>query len=142
MTHTGALDIKDVVRYTRLVFTAAANDALIARFARDGEVRMTSRDIIIAPVITEKSMAGTAFQQYTFEVAHRARRRRRSSHAIDEIFKVNVVKINTVNVLGKSKNFARRGSRTSGKQSDWKKAIVTLEPGQKIELGGVNYFEQ
>jgi ribosomal protein L23 len=45
-------------------------------------------------------------------------------------------------VLGKSKNFARRGSRTSGKQSDWKKAIVTLAPGQKIELGGVNYFEQ
>jgi ribosomal protein L23 len=45
-------------------------------------------------------------------------------------------------VMGKSKNFARRGSRTSGKQSDWKKAVVTLAPGQKIELGGVNYFEQ
>jgi ribosomal protein L23 len=52
------------------------------------------------------------------------------------------LKINTVNVPGKVKNFARRGTRTSGKQSDWKKAIVTLAPGQKIELNGLNYFEQ
>jgi large subunit ribosomal protein L23 len=102
---------------------------------------MTSRDIIVAPVITEKSMAGTAFQQYAFEVNSRASKTQIKT-AIREIFKVDVVKINTVNVLGKSKNFARRGARTSGKQSDWKKAIVTLAPGQKIELGGVNYFEQ
>ena len=62
--------------------------------------------------------------------------------ALRDIFKVDVIKINTVNVMGKAKNFARRGVRSSGKQSDWKKAIVTLAPGQKIELGGVNYFEQ
>ena len=102
---------------------------------------MTSRDIIVAPVITEKSMAGTAFQQYAFEV-HSGASKTQIKSAIREIFKVDVIKINTVNVMGKSKNFARRGSRTSGKQSDWKKAIVTLAPGQKIELGGVNYFEQ
>jgi large subunit ribosomal protein L23 len=102
---------------------------------------MTSRDIIVAPVITEKSMAGTAFQQYSFEVAKSASKTQIKS-AIREIFKVDVIKINTVNVGGKSKNFARRGTRTSGKQADWKKAIVTLAPGQKIELGGVNYFEQ
>lgn len=102
---------------------------------------MTSRDIILAPVITEKSMAGTTFQQYAFEV-HTAATKTQIKSAIHEIFKVDVVKINTINVLGKSKNFARRGTRTSGKQSDWKKAIVTLAPGQKIELGGVNYFEQ
>ena len=102
---------------------------------------MTSRDIIVAPVITEKSMAGTAYQQYAFEVAKSASKTQIKS-AIHEIFKVDVIKINTVNVMGKSKNFARRGHRSSGKQSDWKKAIVTLAPGQKIELGGVNYFEQ
>ena len=102
---------------------------------------MTSRDIILAPVITEKSMAGTAFQQYAFEV-HSSASKTQIKAAVREIFKVDVVKINTVNVGGKSKNFARRGVRTSGKQSDWKKAIVTLAPGQKIELGGVNYFEQ
>jgi large subunit ribosomal protein L23 len=102
---------------------------------------MTARDIIIAPVITEKSMAGTATQQYTFEV-HSSASKTQIKSAIREIFKVTVVKINTVNVGGKTKNFARRGVRTSGKQSDWKKAIITLAAGQKIEVGGVNYFEQ
>lgn len=102
---------------------------------------MTSRDIVIAPVITEKSMAGTALQQYAFRV-HADASKTQIKAAINEIFKVTVVKINTVNVLGKSRNFARRGQRTHGKQADWKKAIVTLAPGQKIELGGVNYFEQ
>jgi large subunit ribosomal protein L23 len=102
---------------------------------------MTSRDIIVAPVITEKSMSGTAYQQYTFEVHSRASKTM-IKFALRDIFKVDVIKINTVNVAGKSKNFARKGVRTAGKQADWKKAIVTLAPGQKIELGGVNYFEQ
>jgi large subunit ribosomal protein L23 len=102
---------------------------------------MDARDIIIAPLITEKSMVGTSVQQYSFEV-NAAATKTQIKMAIAEIFKVRVLKINTVNVLGKTKNFARRGVRTSGKQSDWKKATVTLAPGQKIELGGVNYFEQ
>jgi large subunit ribosomal protein L23 len=100
-----------------------------------------ARDIIIAPLITEKSMVGTAMQQYSFEVNLKATKTQIKS-AVAEIFGVTVLKINTVNVLGKSKNFARRGKRSTGKQSDWKKAVVTIAPGQKIELGGVNYFEQ
>ncbi len=102
---------------------------------------MEARDVIIAPLITEKSMTGTIVSQYTFEVHSRATKTQ-IRHAVEEIFKVDVIKINTTNVAGKVKNFARRGVRTSGKQSDWKKAIVTLKPGQKIELGGVNPFEQ
>ena len=102
---------------------------------------MDARDIIVAPRITEKSMAGTAVQQYTFKVNPRATKTQIKS-AVSEIFGVTVVKINTVNIGGKKKNFARRGRRSAGQQSDWKKAIVTLAPGQKIELGGVNYFEQ
>jgi large subunit ribosomal protein L23 len=86
-------------------------------------------------------MSGTAQQQYAFEVHPRATKTQ-IRHAIEEIFKVSVTKVNTVNVGGKQKNFARRGVRTSGKQPDWKKAIVTLKPGEKIELGGQNYFEQ
>ena len=102
---------------------------------------MEARDVIIAPLITEKSMTGTVVQQYTFEVnAHATKTQIKS--AVAEIFGVTVVKINTVNVMGKKKNFARKGRRSSGSQSDWKKAIVTLAPGQKIALGGVNYFEQ
>lgn len=102
---------------------------------------MDARDVIIAPLITEKSMVGTAVQQYTFEV-NKIATKTQIKHAVAEIFGVTVVKINTISVGGKKKNFARRGKRSSGMQSDWKKAIVTLAPGQKIALGGVNYFEQ
>jgi large subunit ribosomal protein L23 len=102
---------------------------------------MEARDVILAPLITEKSMAGTAVQQYSFEV-HPAATKTQIKHAVQSIFSVTVTKINTVNVAGKVKNFARRGQRTSGKTANWKKAIVTLAAGQKIELGGVNYFEQ
>ena len=101
---------------------------------------LPARDVIIAPLITEKSMSATMRQQYAFEV-HKQATKTQIRHAIEEIFKVNVLKVNTVNVGGKKKHFARRGRRTSGMQSDWKKAIVTLKEGQKIELGGLNYFE-
>ncbi|MGA8534973.1 MAG: 50S ribosomal protein L23 [Candidatus Tumulicola sp.] len=102
---------------------------------------MDARDVILAPRITEKSMADALVQQYTFLVNPHATKTQ-IRHAIEEIFKVNVTKVNTVNVRGKTRQFARRGIRTNGKQSDTKKAVVTLKPGQKIELGGVNYFEQ
>src|SRR3974390_3725897 len=49
--------------------------------------------------------------------------------AIEELFKVKVLQVNTISVLGKSK----RMGRTEGKRSDWKKAIVTLAPGEKIQ---------
>jgi large subunit ribosomal protein L23 len=100
-----------------------------------------ARDVILAPRITEKSMADALANQYTFSV-HPHATKTQIRHAIEEIFKVNVTKVNTINVRGKSRTFARRGVRTTGKQSDTKKAVVTLKPGQKIELGGVNYFEQ
>ncbi|MGB8267432.1 MAG: 50S ribosomal protein L23 [Candidatus Velthaea sp.] len=102
---------------------------------------MEARDVVIAPLITEKSMAGTVNQQYSFEVNPHATKTQ-IKHAVQSIFSVTVTKINTVNVPGKLKNFARRGQRTSGRTPSWKKAIVTLAAGQKIELGGVNYFEQ
>ena len=102
---------------------------------------MDARDIIVAPRITEKSMAEALNNQYTFTV-HPQATKTQIRHAIEDIFKVNVVKVNTVNVRGKSRSFARKGVKTHGKQSDFKKATVTLKPGQKIELGGVNYFEQ
>jgi len=102
---------------------------------------MTARDVIIAPLITEKSMAGTMFQQYAFEVHPRATKTQ-IRKAVEEIFGVTVRKVNTVHVGGKQKQFARRGVRTEGQTADWKKAVVTIAPGQKIELGGVNFFEQ
>jgi len=102
---------------------------------------MDARDVILSPRITEKSMANALGTQYTF-VVHPQATKTQIRHAIESIFSVNVMSVNTVNVRGKQRNVARRGNRASGKQSDFKKAIVTLKPGQKIELGGVNYFEQ
>jgi large subunit ribosomal protein L23 len=102
---------------------------------------MDARDVIVAPRITEKAMADALVQQYTF-VVHPHATKTQIRHAIEEIFKVNVLHVNTINVRGKSRVFARRGMRTTGKQNDYKKAIVTIKAGQKIELGGVNYFEQ
>jgi len=102
---------------------------------------MNARDVIVAPRITEKAMADALVQQYTF-VVHPEATKTQIRHAVEEIFKVNVLAVNTVNVRGKSRTFARKGRRTTGRQSGYKKAIVTIKPGQKIELGGVNYFEQ
>jgi large subunit ribosomal protein L23 len=102
---------------------------------------MDARDVILSPRITEKAMANALGQQYSF-VVHPEATKTQIRHAIEEIFKVNVLKVNTVNVGGKRKNFARAGKRTQGATKDYKKAVVTLKAGQKIELGGVNYFEQ
>ena len=102
---------------------------------------MEARDVILSPRITEKAMAKALETQYTFTV-HPDATKTQIRQAIESIFKVNVVKVNTVNVRGKSRTFARGRIRTFGHRSDYKKAIVTLRSGQKIELAGVNYFEQ
>lgn len=102
---------------------------------------MDARSVIISPRITEKAMGDALINQYTF-VVHPQATKTQIRHAIEEIFHVNVLAVNTVNVRGKSRMFARKGVRTRGRQSDYKKAIVTIKSGQKIELGGVNYFEQ
>jgi large subunit ribosomal protein L23 len=102
---------------------------------------MLARDVVIAPLITEKSMAGTMTQQYAFEV-HPDATKTQIRKAVEEIFGVTVRKVNTVQVGGKMKSFARGGLRTQGRTAGWKKAVVTIAPGQKIELGGINYFEQ
>jgi len=96
----------------------------------------TARDIIIRPIITEKSMENTAYNKYTFEVDKESNKIE-IRKAVEQIFKVKVLNVHTVSVNGKMKRFGRH----SGKTKDWKKAVVTLKPGDKIELGGVNYFE-
>jgi large subunit ribosomal protein L23 len=102
---------------------------------------MDARDVIVSPRITEKSMGNALSSQYSF-VVHPHATKTQIRHAVEEVFKVDVIKVNTVNVGGKRKSFARRGVRTAGQTKDYKKAVVTLKAGQKIELGGVNYFEQ
>ena len=84
------------------------------------------QDIIIAPVITEKSMAGIADKKYTFKVAKDANKIQ-VAEAVEKLFKVDVAKVNTISVRGKEK----RMGRYSGYTASWKKAIVTLKKDSK-----------
>lgn len=87
-------------------------------------------DIIIRPVITERSMEDMAEGKYTFVVDKRSNKSE-IKKAIETIFGVKVEKVNTMNMLGKVK---RQGLH-SGKRPDWKKAIVQLtEDSKRIEF--------
>ena len=86
-------------------------------------------DIIIAPVITEKSAAQAEQNVYTFKVASNANKIF-IKKAIEEAFGVKVEKVNTLNTKSKKK----RVGRYTGKTKTYKKAFVTLKDGEKIEL--------
>lgn len=90
---------------------------------------MESRDIIIRPLITEKSSGLMAEGKYTFAVDLRANKVQIKS-AVEDIFKVKVKSVNTMKVPGKM----RRVGRSVGRTPEWKKAVVTLREGQKIEF--------
>ncbi len=90
---------------------------------------MNAYDIIIAPIISEKSMTMLADQKYTFKVNAKANKIE-IKKAIEEIFKVEVDKVTTLNVIGKNK----RVGVHEGKKSDWKKAIVKLKGTKTIEF--------
>ena len=88
-------------------------------------------DIIKRPVITEQSMEQTEMKRYTFEVAKSANKIE-IAKAVEEIFGVKVVKVNTLNMQGKEK---RTGAYPKGRRPSWKKAMVTLsEDSKTIEV--------
>lgn len=89
-----------------------------------------SQDIIIAPVITERSVDLIDRNKYTFKVAKTANKYE-IRNAVEELFKVNVASVHTINVRGRNK----RVGRFEGKTASWKKAIVALVPnGKTIEF--------
>ncbi len=90
---------------------------------------MEARDILIRPLITEKTTQLMAEGKYVFVVA-KAANKIEIAKAVTEIFGKKVEKVNTVNVIGKTK----RVGRTFGKRPDYKKAIVKLAPGETIEF--------
>ncbi len=89
----------------------------------------TARDVIIRPVVSEKSYAGLETNTYTFLVDKRANKTE-IKEAIQKIWNVQVSSVNTLNRKGKVK---RRGY-TKGKRPDEKRAIVTLAEGDSIEI--------
>ncbi|MCL6096274.1 MAG: 50S ribosomal protein L23 [Patescibacteria group bacterium] len=90
-----------------------------------------SQDIIIAPIISEKSMSDVAKNKFTFRVARRADKLS-IKKAVEEKFKVNVLSVATVTSKGRSSRTGTRRVETI--QQPKKKAIVTLKAGQKIAL--------
>ena len=92
---------------------------------------MLPEDIIIAPVVTEKSNDELQEGKYTFKVNKKATKVE-IAKAVEKLFEVKVLKVNTMNVSGKNK----RVGYHAGKTSDWKKAIVTIDtnPEEKSYL--------
>lgn len=92
---------------------------------------MLPEEIIIKPIVTEKSNANVQEGKYTFKVAKKATKIE-IKRAVEKLFEVKVLSVNTMNVNGKEK----RVRYQTGKTSDWKKAIVTIEtnPSEKTYL--------
>jgi large subunit ribosomal protein L23 len=85
-----------------------------------------AQDIILKPIITEKSMDGVASKRYTFKVAADATKPE-IANAVEELFGVEVAKVNTINMKKKPKRMGYHFGYTA----EWKKAIVTLKPESK-----------
>jgi large subunit ribosomal protein L23 len=107
---------------------------------------MHSYEVLRRPVITEKNTLLIEQNKYAFEVAREANKTQ-IRDAVEKAFKVKVTAVNVIHVPGKMRRAGRRRGMTShvpgkmrragrrrGMTSSWKKAVVTLEPGQKIEL--------
>lgn len=90
---------------------------------------MNPYDVLVRPVVTESSTDAMALNKYTFEVDARANKVQ-VREAVEQIFKVRVVKVNTMWVPGKT----RRRGYSVGRTPRWKKAIVTLVADDSIEL--------
>ena len=90
---------------------------------------ITMNDILIEPVLSEKATALREEGKYVFKV-HPNATKTQVKEAVSKLFNVTVVKITTVNVLGKVKRV--RGK--PGKTADWKKAVVRLAPGETIKV--------
>ncbi|MBM3956426.1 MAG: 50S ribosomal protein L23 [Gemmatimonadetes bacterium] len=90
---------------------------------------MNPTQVLKRPVVTEKSTLLQERRKYVFEVQRRATKAD-IARAVETAFNVKVASVNTCMVRGKMKRFGRAQSR----QPDWKKAIVTLRPGDAIQL--------
>ncbi len=97
---------------------------------------LSAADVILRPVISEKSMDESGRGKYTFAVHVKANKIQIKA-AIEELYKKENVTVVAVNVLSSKAKEKRRGTRRGrvvGHTSAWRKAVVTLAPGQKIEF--------
>jgi large subunit ribosomal protein L23 len=94
---------------------------------------LQAAQIVLRPVISEKSMDETQRGKYTFAV-HDDANKLQIRDAVQELFKVTVVDVNVLTTKAKEKSRNRKRGRVRGYTSPWKKAVVTLKSGDKIEF--------
>ena len=97
---------------------------------------LTAPEIVLRPVISEKSIDESSRGKYTFAV-HPDANKIQIKAAIEELYKADKVTVVAVNVLTKrprTKTTGTRRGRVSGRVSGWRKAVITLAPGQKIQF--------
>ncbi len=97
-----------------------------------------AQDIVIKPIITERSVDCLEQSKYTFKVAKTANKQE-IKKAVEELFDVEVTKVHTMNCKGRTK----RVGKFIGKKPDWKKAIVSVnpEPDSKNKKGTIEFFD-
>jgi large subunit ribosomal protein L23 len=94
---------------------------------------LEATQIILRPVISEKSMDQTSASKYTFAVADGANKMQ-IKDAVERLFKVTVLSVNVLNTKPKEKSRNRRRGRQVGFTTPWKKAVVTVKSGDSIEF--------
>ena len=94
---------------------------------------LSATQIILRPVISEKSMDQSTVNKYTFAVADEANKLQIKA-AVEELFKVTVLDVNVLTAKRKEKSRNRRRGRQVGFTSPWKKAVVTIKAGDSIEF--------
>ena len=97
---------------------------------------MKAQQIILEPIMTEKSYAGIPNKVYTFKVALEANKIE-IKKAVEELFEVQVARVNTITIKGKEKSRNTKNGRVTGRTSDYKKAVVFLKPESKA----IAFFE-
>ena len=104
-------------------------EKVVAKKSEEKRTDDRAQKVLLRPLITEKATDASAFNKYEFVVANSATRTE-VREAVKKIYGVAAIKVNIVRTLGKQ---VRHG-RKFGKTKDWKKAIVTLAQGDKIEI--------
>jgi len=94
---------------------------------------LVASQIVLRPVISEKSMDETQRGKYTFRV-HTDANKLQVKEAVEELFKVDVLTVNVSVMKAKEKSRNRKRTRIKGWTSPWKRAVVTIAAGQKIEF--------
>lgn len=109
---------------------AKAAPAAVASRSGAGARNAAAYKVLLHPLITEKSNLQSSFNQYAFVVSERANKTE-IKKAIEEVYKVNPLEVRIVNMLGKA---VRGGRKQKSRHKNWKKALVTLPAGSKIDI--------